>query len=177
MANKIDVNLIIGNALIIMGSEKITRDQIYCYKDLVDKLLPKRYYVYGEEDIFNSFCKRYHFMVEITDFGNALLIKADKQTLERYFKIGVSKEIIKICQEAVEELRKLEIEDSDVCAVPCSRLLVVAEEKTLEFRNLKSSRESNIKINEVLEKLHINNLNEEGPVLKKTMKFNNSKMN
>ena len=72
-----------------------------------------------------------------------------------------------------EEKEKLELEASDVCALYCPQAFIVASEKTLEFKNLKSASGSNIKGSAVLEKLHINNLNEEGPVLKKTMKFNN----
>ena len=76
-----------------------------------------------------------------------------------------------------EEKVKLEIEDSDVCAIYCPLAFTVDPKKSQEFKNLKSSSESNIKNKEVLEKLHvhINNLNEEGPVLKKNMKFNNKK--
>lgn len=60
----------------------------------------------------------------------------------------------------------------DVLAVPCDRTFAVAPEKVEEFKNLKSNPEVKQKIEKMIEKFRVNNLVEEGAVLKKTRKPN-----
>lgn len=110
MAKKIDMDAVIGNAIIFMGKEKLSRCQIYHYINIVDKLLPEGYYTYGDDDVFDNFCDRYSFVVELRSFGQEFLVKSDKKTLERYFRIGLPKEIIDVFQKASIILKEI-IED------------------------------------------------------------------
>ena len=59
-----------------------------------------------------------------------------------------------------------------VLAVPCSRSFVVAPEKWEEFKNQKPNPEIRRQMEEIVKKFKANNLIEEGPVLKKTRKYN-----
>ena len=108
MAKKIDMDVVIGNAIIFMGKEKLSRCQIYHYIHIVDKLLPEGYYTYGDDDIFDNFCDRYPFVVKLISFGEEFLVKSDKETLERYFRIGLPKEIIKIFEKSANILKEIE---------------------------------------------------------------------
>lgn len=58
----------------------------------------------------------------------------------------------------------------DVLAVPCDRAFVVSPEKVEEFKNSRPNRGVRQQNEEMVNKLRINNLVEEGPVLKKTRK-------
>lgn len=60
----------------------------------------------------------------------------------------------------------------EVLAVPCDRVFVVAPEKVEEFKNLKLDHEVRQKMEEMAEKFRVNNLEQEGPVLKKTRRPN-----
>jgi len=58
----------------------------------------------------------------------------------------------------------------DILAVPSDRAFVVAPEKAEEFKNQKPNPEVREQMEELAEKFRVNNLVEEGPVLKKTRK-------
>lgn len=60
----------------------------------------------------------------------------------------------------------------EILAVPCDRAFVVSPEKTEEFKNQKANLEVEQKIEEIIDKLRINNLVNDGHVLKKTKKQN-----
>lgn len=107
MAKKIDMDSVIGNGIIFMDKERLSRGQIYHYIDIVDKLLPEGYYTYGNGDIFDNFCDRYPFIVQVLSFGDEFLVKSDKQTLERYFRIGLPKEIINVFEKSAKILNQI----------------------------------------------------------------------
>ena len=58
----------------------------------------------------------------------------------------------------------------DVMAVPCDRAFVISPDKTEEFLNVKPNPEIRQQQEEMAKRFRINNLVEEGPVLKKTRK-------
>ena len=64
----------------------------------------------------------------------------------------------------------------DVLAVPCDKPFIVSSDKTEAFLNIKPNSEIRRQQEEMIKrlniKLNINNLVEEGPVLKKTKKPN-----
>ena len=66
------------------------------------------------------------------------------------------------------------IEDQhfDVLAVPCSRAFVVSADKAEEFKNQTTSPKDSAFVRDLAEKFRVNNLVEEGPVLKKNRKPN-----
>ena len=73
-------------------------------------------------------------------------------------------------------MNKKEKQKFDVLAVPCDRTFVVSPDKTEAFLNVKPNPEIRRQQEEMVKrlniKLNINNLVEEGPVLKKTRKPN-----
>jgi len=60
----------------------------------------------------------------------------------------------------------------DVLAAPCDRAFVVSPEKAEEFKNLKPDPAVRQQMEEMAEKFRVNNLAEEGPVLRKIRKLN-----
>lgn len=60
----------------------------------------------------------------------------------------------------------------DVLAVSCDRAFVVDPEKVEDFKNSKPNPEVRQQIEEMAGKFKVNNLAEEGPVLKKTRRPN-----
>lgn len=69
-------------------------------------------------------------------------------------------------------MNKKEKQKFDVLAVPCDRTFVVSPDKTEAFLNVKPNPEIRRQQEEMVKRLNINNLVEEGPVLKKTRKPN-----
>ena len=77
----------------------------------------------------------------------------------------------------IRDLRKIQKINSksqkfDVLAVPSSRPFVVSADKAEEFKNQTTSPEDSAFVRDLAEKFRVNNLVEEGPVLKKTKKNN-----
>ena len=85
MAKKTDMDLVISNALIYLNRDYVTRNQIYHYINIVDSLITEGYYTYGDDDAFDNFCGRYHFLVKQLGFGNTLKVIGEKNILQRYF--------------------------------------------------------------------------------------------
>ena len=108
MAKKIDMDSVIGNGIIFMDKKRLSRSQIYHYIHIVDKLLPEGYYTHGDDDIFDNFCDRYPFLVQILSFGNEFLVISDKEMFERYFRIGLPKEIINVFEKSASILKEIE---------------------------------------------------------------------
>ena len=69
-------------------------------------------------------------------------------------------------------MNKKEKQKFDVLAVTCDRPFVVSPDKTEAFLNVKQNPEIRRQQEEMVKRLNINNLVEEGPVLKKTRKPN-----
>ena len=69
-------------------------------------------------------------------------------------------------------MNKKEKQKFDVLAVTCDRTFVVSPDKTEAFLNVKQNPEIRRQQEEMVKRLNINNLVEEGPVLKKTRKPN-----
>ena len=69
-------------------------------------------------------------------------------------------------------MNKKEKQKFDVLAVPCDRTFAVSPDKTEAFLNVKPNSEIRRQQEEMVKRLNINNLVEEGPVLKKTKKPN-----
>ena len=74
----------------------------------MDKLLPEGYYTHGDDDIFDNFCDRYPFLVRMISFGNEFLVIYDNEMLERYFRIGLPKEIINVFEKSASILKGIE---------------------------------------------------------------------
>lgn len=107
MAKKIDLDLVIGNALIIMNKEQLTKRQIYYYINIVDRLLPEGYYTYGN-NCFEDFCERYNFIVKKVD--DTMIIN-NSNILERYFRIGLPIKLVKVLEKAALILNEIEAQN------------------------------------------------------------------
>ena len=112
MAKKISEKLVIGNALISTNREHLTRGQVCHYWHIVDSLLPEGYYTNGNNNSFSDFCEEYPFLVKRV--GDAMMINCDNALLERYCRIGVPTEIIKVFDLAGVELNKIEEKNGKV---------------------------------------------------------------
>ena len=94
MKKRISDKIIIGNALICLNKEYLTKSDIYEYWNNVDSLLPEEYYTYQNNNSFIKFCEEHPFFVKRV--GDTLKINCDISLLERYFRIGVPIEILNI---------------------------------------------------------------------------------
>ncbi len=112
MAKKISEKLVIGNALISTNREYLTRGQVCHYWHIVDSLLPEGYYTNGNNNSFSDFCEEYPFLVKRV--GDAMMINCDNALLERYCRIGVPTEIIKVFDLAGDALNKIEEKSGNV---------------------------------------------------------------
>lgn len=106
MIEEISETLIIGNSLISTNREYMTKGQVYHYCNIVDSLLPEGYYTTRNNNSFSDFCEEYSFLVK--RFEDKMMINCEKYLLERYFRTGVSEEIIKVFDMAGDELNKIE---------------------------------------------------------------------
>ena len=97
----IDYDLIIGNIILSLNKQTILKSEIYSCLELLDKLLPDNYYLYGNYNI-DIFLDYYSFLFE--DLGDKIRITKNKEILERYFKIGIPKQIIELCNMSVLQL-------------------------------------------------------------------------
>ena len=84
----------------------MTRGQVCHYWYIVDSLLPEGYYTNGNNNSFSDFCEEYPFLVKRV--GDTMIINCDNDLLERYCRIGVPTEIIKVFDLAGVELNKTE---------------------------------------------------------------------
>lgn len=106
MAKKISEKLVIGNALISTNREYLTRGEVCHYWHIVDSLLPEGYYTNGNNNSFSVFCEEYPFLVKRV--GDTMMINCDTSLLERYCRIGVPTEIIKVFDLAGAKLNEIE---------------------------------------------------------------------
>lgn len=66
------------------------------------------------------------------------------------------------------DCKEIKINDFDVLAVPCSKAFVVAPEKVEEFKKERQNFEARKKVEEMAEKVRINNLVNDEVVLKRS---------
>ena len=97
-AIKIMYNIVIGNAFLSTGRNIMTKEEIYNYWYIVDELLPELYYTYGSNNSFIEFYEDYDFLFKRVN--NSLELITEKNTLERYFRLGIPKQVIKALDEA-----------------------------------------------------------------------------
>ena len=106
MAKKISEKLVIGNALFSTNREYLNISQVCHYWHIVDSLLPDGYYTYGNNNSFSDFCEEYPFLVKRRE--DTIAINCDKDLLERYCRVGVPTEIIKVFDMAGNKLNEFE---------------------------------------------------------------------
>lgn len=109
MAVRIDYNIVIGNALKYLKKTYISKNLIYSYWSRVDELLPQNYYTYGNNSSFEDFYERYSFIVKRN--GDTMIFDDsvyESGVLDRYFCIGIPKEISIIFKKAALSFLKLE---------------------------------------------------------------------
>ena len=92
-------DLIIGNILLSKNRNSISKDELNKLINSIYEELPDDWYPYGDYPILESFLYDYSFLVE--ECGNEIIIKKNMKILERYFRIGVPKELVSICNRVV----------------------------------------------------------------------------
>lgn len=97
-AIKIMDNIVIGNAFFSTGRNIMTKEEIYNYWHIVDEILPKLYYTCGSNNSFFEFYEDYAFLFK--RINNSLELTGEKYMLERYFRLGMPKQVIKVLDEA-----------------------------------------------------------------------------
>lgn len=100
---RIDYDLIIGNIIISMNKQIILKEEIYKCIELIDDVIPNNYYLCGNSNV-DDFIEYYNFL--FCNLDEKINIKCDNKILERYFKIGVPKEIIEFCDMATSQINK-----------------------------------------------------------------------
>ena len=103
----INSDYVLANAFITTKQEKLSKDELWDYYTIVDnKLRPLK-----KDDIddfsVDRFLYRFDYAFELSDddFYIILSNKFDKKHLDRYFRIGLPKYIIKLFDEAGKELK------------------------------------------------------------------------
>lgn len=109
---KISEKLVIGNAFISTGKELLTQEQIFQYWHIVDNLLPKGYYTYGNNNSLSDFCEEYPFLVKRV--GNIITLNCENNLLKRYCRTGIPKEIIKTFDIAGTKLNEINISKTKI---------------------------------------------------------------
>ena len=109
MVKGISSKIVIGNAILSTNRNEITQKQIYRYWHLFDELLPNGYYTIGNNNSFEEFCEQYSFLVKM--HNNLLILNCELYILERYCRLGIPKELIKIFDEAAIIFNENEIKD------------------------------------------------------------------
>ena len=109
MAKGISAKLVICNAILSTDSNEMTKQQIYKYWQLVDNLLPNGYYTIGNNSSFEEFCEQYSFLLK--NHNNLLILNCDRYKLERYCRLGIPKELIKIFDEAAKKFNENQISE------------------------------------------------------------------
>lgn len=97
---RIDYDLIIGNIIISMNKQIILKEDIYKCLGLIDIIMPSNYYLIGNLNV-DDFIEYYNFLFE--DLVDKVRIKQNNKNLERYFKIGIPKEIIDFCDMVISK--------------------------------------------------------------------------
>lgn len=98
----IDYDLIIGNIIISMNKKTILKEEIYKCIELIDNVIPNDYHLIGNSNV-DDFKEYYSFL--FCDLDESINIKCDNKTLERYFRVGVPKEIIEFCNIVILQLK------------------------------------------------------------------------
>ena len=93
MAKRINAKAVIGNFLVSQNKGYISKREIEKYYSVVDELLPEGYYTY-DDITFEEFCDEYSFLVQ--RFKDIAIPIAEKNTLIRYFRLGLPKSIINV---------------------------------------------------------------------------------
>ena len=99
---QIDYDLIIGNIIVSMNKQTILKDDIYKCLELIDNIIPNNYYLIGNSNV-DDFIDYYNFL--FCDLDEKINIKCDNKISERYFKVGIPKEIINFCNIVVSKLK------------------------------------------------------------------------
>ena len=161
--NKKDIEAKIFMALLHLKEEKLKKYSVEeCQTNIV--------YLFDNYDEFKSYFKVNGF----PDISEDLLETCRMKTTRKGTIIALKE----LCDYAIRKHSLMHMDDSsdekkfDVLAVPCDRAFVVAPEKVEEFKNLKPNPEVRQQMEGMAEKFRVNNLTEEGPVLKKTRRPN-----
>ena len=110
MVKGISSKIVIGNAILSTDRSEMTKQEIYKYWHLVDNLLPNGYYTIGNNSSFEEFGEQYSFLVKT--HNNLLILNCDRHKLERYCRLGIPKELIKIFDEAAIKFNENQINEA-----------------------------------------------------------------
>ena len=126
-----------------------------------------------DEEVINYILSKYPIFSKYRNLRGPLSVIEYKNIEEEIgqdiFRFHLMPQSLKFIE---QENQVVEKQKFDVLAVPCSRPFVVAADKAEEFKNSTTSREDAEFVRELAEKFRVNNLVEEGPVLRKTRKPN-----
>ena len=113
MEKIITPDLVIGNAFISTGKEKLGKCDIikYCY--FLNELLPKGYAAKIKASSFEYFIAEYSFLTK--QIGDNIIINCDKDVLLMFFRMGLQSPIIEAFDKAaiklnIEELKEIKKE-------------------------------------------------------------------
>ena len=159
--NKRDIEAKLFMALLHLKEEKNKKYSVEeCEKNIA--------YLFENYDEFKNYFKLNGF----DDISDDLLETCRMKTTKK----GIIIALKGLCDYAIRKHNSLkslsEERRFDVLAVPCDRAFVVSQEKSEEFKNVKPDPVVRQQIEEITEKFRVNNLTEEGPILKKTRKSN-----
>lgn len=105
MVKEIVDKIVIGNAFISTGRSFLTRNDIYYYFHIVDRLLPDGYYTSGNNNSLSDFCLEFPFIVKRN--GDLVFLISNFIVMEKYFRNNLPKEIINVLDLAGFEFNKL----------------------------------------------------------------------
>lgn len=100
----IDARTVIGNAFISTKRNKMTREEIYQFWEIVDALLPNTYYTLGRFDSF------FEYWTVITLDNDTCFVNCDTNKLIRYYRIGIPTEVINIFDIAGTKFNEIKME-------------------------------------------------------------------
>ena len=159
--NKKDIEVKLFMALLHLKEEKFKKYSVEeCQTNIV--------YLFDNYEDF----KNYFVSNGFDDIGDDLLETCRMKTTKKGTIIALKR----LCDYAIRKhnyMKSLSEERQfDILAVPCDRAFVVSQEKAEEFKNLKLDPAVRQQMEEMAERFRVNNLTEEGPVLRKTRKLN-----
>ena len=159
--NKKDIEAKIFMALLHLKEEKLKKYSVEeCQTNIV--------YLFDNYEEF----KNYFVLNGFDDISDDLLETCRMKTTKKGTIIALKR----LCDYAIRKHNSMkslsEERQFDVLAVPCDRAFIVSPEKAEEFKNLKPDPVVRQQMEEMAERFRVNNLNDEGPVLKKKRKFN-----
>ncbi len=111
MAIKINSNIVIANFFIFTKSDDLTYEQVYKYMNIFDNKLKTNQIKYFTSDInIQDLVDKFGFIFKMNDNGISITstFKEKKDILERYFRLGLPKDIIILLDETKMELLQLE---------------------------------------------------------------------